>query len=88
VSHDASYGCVLEFDTDEPEFRRGWECGHVYTELRRIGGMRQFMVHSDTVEMLMRIAEALDFEFTADVQDEVVGSTDWVAVDFRCRDER
>lgn len=61
-----SSACVLEFDTDDEEFRRGVEIGRVWEALKHDDGEREFMVHDDCIEMLMRIAESAGLEFTAD----------------------
>ena len=65
--HGESYGMVLPFDSDDTEFRRGFECGTVWAELNRDDGDREFMVHDGCVEMLMRIAEATSIPFCADL---------------------
>ena len=61
------YGLVLPFDTDQPEFRRGFEVGNVWAHLHLEHGDREFMVHADNVEMLMRIGESLAISFAADI---------------------
>lgn len=74
---DAAYGLVLPFDTDSIDFRRGFEVGTVRSHLRLEHGDREFMVHDDCVEMLMRIGEEAGMPFVADLPCE-----GWVLVRF------
>jgi hypothetical protein len=45
---------VLPFDTDDPEFGRGFEVGQMWSSLP---GQRSFVVHISNAEMVVRLAE-------------------------------
>jgi hypothetical protein len=49
---------LLAFDTDEPEFARGFEAGALWAELRAAGDEVEALVHAANTEMVLRIAEA------------------------------
>jgi len=51
------YNLALAFDTDSPEFARGVEVGRLWEMLKTEGAFIQ-PIHSENVEMVMRIAEA------------------------------
>ena len=56
------YSMILPFDTDHPEFIRGWECGEIWHTLRHLPGEAtsyRRMVHSASLEMILRMAERL-----------------------------
>jgi hypothetical protein len=75
--HDSSaYGLVLPFDSDDPEFTRGVECGMVWT-LLRYSDERTFMAHTSNTEMLMRIGEATGYRFRAKQHGD-----DWIEVTY------
>jgi hypothetical protein len=62
---EAEYGLVLAFDTDEPEFTRGFEAGQLWERIERDGRVNQ-LIHAENAEMVMRIAEAKELAFTAE----------------------
>jgi hypothetical protein len=70
----ATWGCVLPFDTDDPEFARGVEVGMLYAELTCTGEFEGIVRGSNT-EMVMRIAEKRGLPFVADSLD-----GDWFVV--------
>ena len=57
---EVTYRLVLLFDTDEPEFARGWEAAIVWAALKQIDpwDSHEAQVHGENVEMMLRIAEA------------------------------
>jgi hypothetical protein len=61
---EEDWGLVLAFDTDDPEFIRGFEAGQLWEILSR-GGHVCRTVHGENAEMVMRMAEALDMTFSA-----------------------
>jgi type IV secretory pathway ATPase VirB11/archaellum biosynthesis ATPase len=63
------YGLVLPFDTDDPEFARGFEAGRVW-ELMSDGMPFEAVVHGANAEMYMRMAESLNLEITAEHMDD------------------
>jgi hypothetical protein len=74
----AGWACVLAFDTDDPEFLRGFEAGAIDTRLRVDPGLRVVeMVHAANAEMMLRIGEATGRRVSArDLNDE------WIEVTF------
>lgn len=62
---DGEYGLVLPFDTDDPEFTRGFETGQLWERLER-DGMADQLIHAENAEMVMRMAEAKGLGFRAD----------------------
>lgn len=62
---DAEYGLVLRFDTDDPEFVRGFELGQLWERIERDGAVSQ-LIHAENAEMVMRIAESKGLRFRAE----------------------
>jgi len=67
---------ICPFDTDDPEFVRGFEVGTVWSQVRT-GEPCVVTVHATNVEMVMRMAEATGRLFEAEDLDD-----DWIAVAF------
>ena len=69
-----NYELVLSFDSDDPQFARGFEAGKIYAELKLDSFAYQesltVTVHHENTEMMMRIAEALNLSFSATELDE------------------
>ncbi len=54
------FACLLPFDTDDPEFARGFEAGRVWAELNaRPDEAVEQVAHISNAEMFLRIGEAL-----------------------------
>jgi len=72
---------LVKFDTDNPEFVRGFECGQVWAELRAMpgpsGDYRRLVRVSNEI-MLRRIAGACGF--AAEFTDSDIGWTDMALV--------
>lgn len=66
---------ALPFDSDSPEFRRGFEAGMLWGRTEHVLVPVRATVHADCAEMVMRIAEARNVPFSA----EPLGD-DWLAV--------
>lgn len=66
---DESFSLALAFDTDDPEFCRGVEAGRLWEQLKSGEPVDQ-TIHATNSEMAIRMCEALDREFTADVLDD------------------
>lgn len=49
---------TVAFDTDAPEFCRGWQAGVLYAELRDSTEPHEQWVFGTNAEMILRIAEA------------------------------
>lgn len=73
-----SFDLLLAFDSDDPEFIRGFEMGRMWALLRTDEGDTQdFMIHANNAEMAIRIAEATDRPWR------VLSQTDeWVDIEF------
>lgn len=53
------YRLLVVFDTDDPEFTRGFECGQLWAELSAMPGPVQTYrrtIHASNVEMARRLA--------------------------------
>ncbi len=59
------YNLILTFDTDEPEFTRGFEAGQLWERLEHSGRTEQ-LIHAENAEMVMRMAEAKGLQFSAE----------------------
>lgn len=57
---------VLWFDTDQPEFFRGFEMGKVWAQMRDDKDEIMEHVHVRNTEMCMRLAEAGRYFFVAE----------------------
>lgn len=53
----------LAFDTDDPEFQRGFEIGMLWERLTA-GGMCHMAVSVNNAEMVLRVAETLGCAFS------------------------
>jgi hypothetical protein len=69
VDDGASYGLLLPFDTDDSEFCRGFEAGHLWEQLKS-GEEIQQTIHATNSEMAIRMCEEMEREFSAEVLDE------------------
>jgi hypothetical protein len=67
---------VCPFDSDHPEFTRGFELGVLWERLKKPGPF-EATLHATNAEMVMRVAEAAGRSFSG----EDIGD-DWVSVRF------
>lgn len=72
-SHESDgFDPLLAFDSDDPQFARGFECGRIWTLLTTEGaevlGGQPF--HATNVEMVLRMVEAAGAELTAEFTDD------------------
>jgi hypothetical protein len=74
---EATYGLVLPFDSDDPEFARGMTCGMIWERLKHEPYRLRQQVRSDCSEMILRIAEA-----TGRHVHTVSDTDDWLDVEF------
>jgi hypothetical protein len=72
-----TYGMVLGFDTDDPEFLRGFEAGRLYGRLEADWASLDQTIHGANAEMAMRIGERYDRSFWAEILDD-----EWVDVHY------
>jgi hypothetical protein len=59
---------LMAFDTDDPEFARGFEVGRLWQQLQAAPTLEPFegeLVHANNAEMLMRLGEATGRSATA-----------------------
>ena len=75
------HGLLLPFDTDAPEFARGFELGRLWALLRLGEDVRDEFVSSDNAEMVLRLAEATGRTVSAELLDE-----SWMSVSFSAAD--
>jgi hypothetical protein len=61
-----SFGLVLAFDSDDPEFARGFDIGNVYGQLRSEPAHVEATIRAGNAEMLMRCAEEAGYSFAAE----------------------
>ncbi len=66
---DEGHTLLLPFDTDDPEFARGFEAGRLY-ELLKTGEAIEQTIHASNTEMAIRMCEDLGREFSAHNLDE------------------
>jgi hypothetical protein len=75
---------MLRYDTDDPEFSRGFQCGMIWQLLH--GGVNEFEipVYLTNAEMVMRMAEAAGYTYTAryENESELEGDADWILIKF------
>ena len=71
-----TYGLTLAFDTDTPEFCRGFEAGMLWTQLQTTDE-RTFTLHQTNTELVMRMAEQLGLSYKAELLDDT-----WMLVHF------
>lgn len=61
---------ILAFDTDDPEFTRGFEAGRLWEQVKADAAPFEQTIHASNAEMAMRICEAQERDFRADILDE------------------
>ena len=68
----AEWRLDLAFDTDEPEFARGFEAGLLWGKLQELDSYSSatVMIHATNAEMAMRMAQECGMKFTAEDVDE------------------
>jgi hypothetical protein len=71
----SAYEVVLAFDTDDPQFVRGFEAGRLWERIKGDRATWDQMIHATNAEMVMRMCESEGREFSADVV-----TDDWVMV--------
>ena len=68
---------ICPFDSDDPEFARGFEAGALWERLKADPAC-EATIHATNVEMVMRMAKAAHREVATETLDD-----DWVHVTFR-----
>lgn len=59
-----AYSPLLPFDSDDPEFTRGFEAGRLWEQLRDPEPFEQ-TIHASNAEMAIRMCETREREFEA-----------------------
>ncbi len=77
MNDPTGHTCLLPFDTDDPEFVRGFEAGRLWALLRVTEDVVVETVHASNSEMMLRLGEATDRHVRAVDLDE-----NWVEVTF------
>lgn len=68
-----SYSLVLAFDTDDPEFTRGFEAGRLWERIKADQSDFREIIHATNAEMVMRMCEKQERTFRAeDLNEEFV----------------
>ena len=81
---DLRHSLLLTFDTEDPEFARGFEAGRVWTALiANPDDEVSEIVHGSNAEMFLRMAEHLSRSVTSVELDET-----WIEVNFEPARER
>jgi hypothetical protein len=65
-----SYSLILAFDSDDPEFCRGFEAGHLWERIQNDHTSWDSVVHATNAEMVMRMCEAEDRGFRSEDMDD------------------
>jgi len=68
---------LLAFDTDSPEFARGFEAGRLWTQLQEPLQEIEEIVHARNSEMMLRMGEATGRRATGESIDET-----WTRIHF------
>lgn len=67
---NSGYKMLLPFDTDNPEFARGFEAGSMWERIKNDHTTWDQIIHATNAEMVMRMCEAKDREFRAESTDD------------------
>lgn len=75
---DQTYGLLLAFDSDSPEFIRGFEAGRVWAILDDVDTEDlTFHLHATNIEMAVRIGEARGYTCRL-----IAETDDWIEVQY------
>jgi hypothetical protein len=85
---------LLIFDSEDPEFSRGFACGEIWACLTDDVDAIRAIITSDCTEMVMRMAEATDYTFEArDLTSEELAllhqdkSDEWLIVTMKAKND-
>jgi len=65
-----TYGLILKFDSDDPEFARGFEAGRLWERMKNDRSDWSEVIHATNAEMAMRMCESEGRSFRADDLDD------------------
>jgi hypothetical protein len=66
----SGYSLLLAFDTDDPEFARGFEAGRLWERIKLDHTTWRETIHAANAEMVMRMCESQERGFAAVEVDE------------------
>lgn len=66
----SGYELVLAFDTDDPEFCRGFEAGRLWERVKNDQTDWDEMIHATNAEMVMRMCESQGRSYSAEIIDD------------------
>lgn len=73
MSDATGYNLLLAFDSDDPEFARGFEAGRLWERVKNDHTNWDEIIHAANAEMVMRMCEAQERSFRAeDIDDDFV----------------
>jgi hypothetical protein len=75
---ESGFNLLLTFDSDEPEFARGFEAGRLWERIKNDRTSWDEVVHGSNAEMVMRMCEVQEREFRAEPMDDEFVQV-WVA---------
>lgn len=70
MSDQAGFNLLLRFDTDDPEFARGFEAGRMWERVKNDATDWDEIVHASNAEMVMRMCESQERGFRAEDLDD------------------
>ena len=83
---------ILEFDTTDEEFQRGFECGEIWACLADNAIEVHSIISASNAEMVMRMAEATNYSYEARYLDDSevakldIGPGEWMVVVLKAND--
>jgi hypothetical protein len=84
---------ILEFDTTDEEFQRGFECGEIWACLTDEVEEVHSIISARNAEMVMRMAEATEYSYIgryltdAEIKSLQIGPGEWLVVVLRSKDD-
>lgn len=74
-----TYQLLFAFDSDEPEFARGFESGRLWERITNDHTTWDEIVHATNAEMVMRMCEAQDRTFRAETMPDEFFVQVWIS---------
>lgn len=72
---EGKYILMLQFDSDNPEFTRGFEAGIIYNKCQNNIDVVDQNIHASNSEMVIRICELFEKKFVGQLLDD-----DWMCI--------
>lgn len=85
---------ILEFDTIDDEFQRGFECGEIWACLTDEVEEVHSIISAKNAEMVMRMSEATGYSYTGrylsekEMESLQIGPGEWLIVVLRCNNDK